>query len=81
LNANVRILIFDVRPKPFGEERRTVEADGLVTLIGRPRGAAERILTALDYVLQNRKRYPLKLVLSAVATPDNFGGNRSHLIQ
>ena len=47
-------------------------AEGLTTLIGRPRDAAERIMTALDYVLKNAQRTGTKFVLSAVATPDNI---------
>jgi MoaA/NifB/PqqE/SkfB family radical SAM enzyme len=50
----------------------SLDVEGLTTLIGRPRDAAERILAALDHVLTNAKNSDTKFVLSAVATPDNM---------
>jgi MoaA/NifB/PqqE/SkfB family radical SAM enzyme len=50
----------------------TLNPDLLSELIGRPLGAAQDILAALDYALANRHTTNTKLVLSAVATPENL---------
>jgi len=50
----------------------TLDAGALAALIGRPREQAEDVLAALDFLLQRRGDEGFKLVLSAVATPDNL---------
>jgi MoaA/NifB/PqqE/SkfB family radical SAM enzyme len=50
----------------------TLDPSRLAELIGRPRAVAEEILAALDYALTACRRSNTKLVLSAVATPDNL---------
>jgi MoaA/NifB/PqqE/SkfB family radical SAM enzyme len=50
----------------------TLDPDGLSALVGRPRAVAEQILRTLEYVLQHRGPSGPKLVLAAVATPDNL---------
>ena len=50
----------------------TLDPDGLAALVGRPRSTAEAILASLDFALAERGRTGVKLVLSAVATPENL---------
>ncbi len=50
----------------------TLEPSCLANVIGRPRDVAEEILAALDYALTACRRTGTKLVLAAVATPDNL---------
>jgi MoaA/NifB/PqqE/SkfB family radical SAM enzyme len=50
----------------------TLEPSCLAMVIGRPRYVAEEILAALDYALTACHRTDTKLVLAAVATPDNL---------
>jgi MoaA/NifB/PqqE/SkfB family radical SAM enzyme len=51
----------------------TLENGKLSALIGRPGDAAGRILDALSFALSRREETGTKVVLSAVATPDNLG--------
>lgn len=50
----------------------TLNADGLAALVDRPRHVAQEILAALQYALENHRRCGTKLVLAAVATPENL---------
>ncbi|MGD0898293.1 MAG: radical SAM protein [Thermoguttaceae bacterium] len=50
----------------------TLEPSCLAKVIGRPRDVAEEILATLDYALTACRRTDTKLVLAAVATPDNL---------
>ena len=50
----------------------TLDPDCLAGLIGRPRSVAEEILATLDFALAARRRTGVKIVLAAVATPDNL---------
>jgi MoaA/NifB/PqqE/SkfB family radical SAM enzyme len=49
----------------------TLKPDSLSEVIGRPVETAARILDALRFALEARREKPFRLVLSAVATPDN----------
>jgi MoaA/NifB/PqqE/SkfB family radical SAM enzyme len=57
----------------------TLDPDKLAMLVGRPRSTAEAILASLDFVLDRHNRTGMKLVLSAVATPDNLAEVRKVL--
>ncbi len=50
----------------------TLNSELLAGLIGRPRRVAEEILAGLDYALAVRHRTKAKIVIAAVATPDNL---------
>jgi MoaA/NifB/PqqE/SkfB family radical SAM enzyme len=60
-NTNVLVLSLD-----------TLDPAGLAEMIGRPRDVAEHILASLRYALTACRETGTKLVLSAVATPDNL---------
>lgn len=50
----------------------SLEAGKLAALIGRPQAQADEILEALQFLVEKRNEYGFRLVLSAVATPDNL---------
>jgi MoaA/NifB/PqqE/SkfB family radical SAM enzyme len=50
----------------------TLDPDALAGLIGRPRPVAEEILATLDRALAACRRTGTRIVLAAVATPDNL---------
>jgi MoaA/NifB/PqqE/SkfB family radical SAM enzyme len=50
----------------------TLDPHALATLIDRPLSVAQEILAALEHVLSARRQAATRVVLSAVATPDNL---------
>lgn len=50
----------------------SLDAGKLAVLIGRPREQADEVLSSLRVLLEKRNEFGFKLVLSAVATPDNL---------
>jgi MoaA/NifB/PqqE/SkfB family radical SAM enzyme len=50
----------------------TLDAAALAGLIGRPREAAERVLDALRFAMDERRRTGTRVAISAVATPQNL---------
>jgi MoaA/NifB/PqqE/SkfB family radical SAM enzyme len=50
----------------------TLDPDGLASLVGRARHVGQEIIQALDYALETCCRTGTKLVLAAVATPENL---------
>ena len=51
-----------------------LEEGALAKIIGRPAGAAKRILAGLDYALSKRRETGTKLALSVVASPGRLEG-------
>jgi len=52
----------------------TLDAAALAGVIGRPREVAERVLDALHFAMDERRRTGTQVALSAVATPGNLTG-------
>ncbi len=51
-----------------------VDPEALSKVIGRPKATAGKIIEAVHFALSKRKETGTKLVISAVATPDNLAG-------
>jgi MoaA/NifB/PqqE/SkfB family radical SAM enzyme len=52
----------------------TLDPGELARVLGRPVPAAEQVLAALHYAVAKRRETGLKVVLAAVATPENLAG-------
>ena len=50
----------------------TLDPDALANLIGRPRPLAESILASLEHAMSASRRTGTRIVISAVATPENL---------